>query len=119
MEQHYDEYPLTIRYCIAFRAPLLTLALILANGWVNKFPPPGRRRCCRLWRCSSRPRCTFSHGLGASRGVPQPQGAASAGDSALFPGGWSGPSRDRSNAAGGQWRSPFCLLWRERAQGDE
>ena len=39
MERHYDEYQLTIRYCIAFRALLLTLALILANGLVNTFHP--------------------------------------------------------------------------------
>lgn len=39
MERHYDEYQLTIRYRIAFRALLLTLALILANGLVNTFHP--------------------------------------------------------------------------------
>lgn len=39
MELHYDEYQLTIRYRIAFRALLLTLALILANGLVNTFHP--------------------------------------------------------------------------------
>ena len=39
MERHYDEYQLTIRYRIAFRALLLTLALIMANGLVNTFHP--------------------------------------------------------------------------------
>lgn len=39
MERHYDEYQLTIRYRIVFRALLLTLALILANGLVNTFHP--------------------------------------------------------------------------------
>ena len=39
MERHYDEYQLTIRYRIAFRALLLTLALILANGLVNTVHP--------------------------------------------------------------------------------
>lgn len=39
MERHYDEYQLTIRYRIAFRALKLTLALILANGLVNTFHP--------------------------------------------------------------------------------
>lgn len=39
MERHYDEYQLTIRYRIAFRALLLTLALNLANGLVNTFHP--------------------------------------------------------------------------------
>ena len=39
MERHYDEYQLTIRYRIAFRALLLTLALILATGLVNTFHP--------------------------------------------------------------------------------
>lgn len=39
MERHYDEYQLTIRYRIAFRALLLMLALILANGLVNTFHP--------------------------------------------------------------------------------
>ena len=39
MERHYDEYQLTIRYRIAFRALLLTLALNLANGLVTTFHP--------------------------------------------------------------------------------
>ena len=80
---------LTIRYRIAFRALKLTLALILANGLVNTFHPwaPPLLQAVALLLP---PSLYFFHGLGAARGVPQPQGAASAGVGGLSPGGRGG-----------------------------